>query len=46
MDLKKLLPTLITTFSLVFSYQIRSKNGETLEGSLISITDTHISVAI
>lgn len=48
MDLKKLLPTLITTFSLVFSYcgysdQIRLKNGDTLEGSLISKTDTHIS---
>lgn len=48
MDLKKLLPTSTVVFSSAFinfaySDQIRLKNGDTLEGSLISKTDTHIS---
>jgi putative salt-induced outer membrane protein YdiY len=47
MDLKKLLPTLAVIFttslsSLVISDQISLKNGDRLEGSLISKTDTYV----
>ena len=47
MDLKKLLPTFAVIFttslsSLVISDQISLKNGDTLQGSLISKTDTYV----
>jgi putative salt-induced outer membrane protein YdiY len=47
MDLKKLLPTLAVIYttslsSLVISDQISLKNGDRLEGSLISKTDTYV----
>ena len=47
MDLKKLLPTLAVIFiyslsSVAFSDQISLKNGDTLQGTLISQTDTYV----